>query len=112
MKKIFFLILLSISCSSISEDDYYTDETSTYKNVNYVTITNENTNGGSQFVYILSGFSESNVQICYCDSSCSKELIIVSTLQFDQETLNFRFKINPYDDYTTKSTIDWCTKYA
>jgi hypothetical protein len=112
VKKIFFVILLLISCSSVSEEDYYNDDTSAYKNINYITITNENTGGGSQYVYVVSGFSQTNVQICYCDSSCSKETFEVSTLQFDENTLSFRYKLSPYDEFTTKSTIDWCTKFG
>jgi hypothetical protein len=112
VKKIFLVILLLISCSSVSEEDYYNDDTSAYKNINYITITNENTGGGSQYVYVVSGFSQTNVQICYCDSSCSKETFEVSTLQFDENTLSFRYKLSPYDEFTTKSTIDWCTKFG
>ena len=71
----------------------------------------ENTGGGSQFVYLKSGISESSADICYCDASCSKEIIVVSDLQFDQQSLNFRFKKTPSDNYTTRSSIDWCTRF-
>ena len=83
----------------------------TYKNVNYVTITNETTGGGSQFFYLKSGFSESNAESCYCDDGCSKEIIEVAELQFDDQTMNFRYKLTASDNYTTRSSTDWCTRF-
>ena len=110
MKYLIPIFLVLISCSSDDSSDYQ-QVAPTYKNVNYVTITNENTGGGSQFVYLKSGISESSADICYCDASCSKEVIVVSDLQFDQQSLNFRFKKTPSENYTTRSSIDWCTRF-
>ncbi len=104
-----FLCIL-ISCSS-DESSSYEITPSNYKNVDYVTITNESTGGGSQFFYLKSGISESNVDSCYCDDGCSKEIIVVSELQFDNQSMNFRYKISLTDNYTVRSTSDWCTKF-
>ena len=111
MKRYLLLSILLISCSSSDDDVTANLQTPTYKNVNYVTITNENTGGGSQFVYLKSGISESSTDICYWDASCSKEIIVVSDLQFDQQSLNFRFKKTPSENYTTRSSVDWCTRF-
>ena len=111
MKRYLLLSILLVSCSTSDDDVTANPQTPTYKNVNYVTITNENTGGGSQFVYLKSGISESSADICYCEASCSKEVIVVSDLQFDQQSLNFRFKKTPSDNYTTRSSIDWCTRF-
>tara|TARA_B100000963_G_scaffold6948_1_gene5451 strand:+ start:836 stop:1171 length:336 start_codon:yes stop_codon:yes gene_type:complete len=105
-----FIFFILLSCSSESVDDFQ-QTAPTYKNVNYVTITNESTGGGSQFFYLKSGFSISDADSCYCDSECSKEVIEVAELQFDDQSMNFRFKLTISDNFTTKSTNDWCTKY-
>ena len=74
MKYLIPILIVLISCSSDDSTDYQ-QVAPTYKNVNYVTITNETTGGGSQFFYLKSGFSESNAESCYCDDGCSKEII-------------------------------------
>ena len=51
MKRYLLLSILLVSCSTSDDDVTANPQTPTYKNVNYVTITNENTGGGSQFVY-------------------------------------------------------------
>ena len=110
MKYLIPIFLVLISCSSDDISDYQ-QVAPTYKNVNYVTITNESTGGGSQFFYIKSDFSESNAESCYCDDGCSKEVIEVAELQFDDQTMNFRYKLTASDNYTTRSTTDWCTRF-
>ena len=111
MKKlILFFLCILISCSS-DESSSYEITPSNYKNVDYVTITNESTGGGIQYFYLKSGISESNVDSCYCDDGCSKEIIVVSELQFDNQSMNFRYKISLTDNYTVRSTSDWCTKF-
>ena len=55
MKYIIPILIVLISCSSDDSTDYQ-QVAPTYKNVNYVTITNETTGGGSQFFYLKSGF--------------------------------------------------------
>ena len=111
MKKLilFFLIIL-ISCSS-NDSSTYEISPSNFKNVEYVTITNESTGGGSQFFYLKSGISETDVNSCYCDAGCSKDIIVVSELQFDDQSMNFRYKISLSDNYTLRSSNDWCTRF-
>ena len=110
MKYIIPILIVLISCSSDDSPDYQQVDP-TYKNVNYVTITNETTGGGSQFFYLKSGFSESNAESCYCDDGCSKEIIEVAELQFDDQTMNFRYKLTASDNYITRSSTDWCTRF-
>ena len=110
MKYLIPILLVLISCSSDDSSEYQ-QVAPTYKNVNYVTITNETTGGGSQFFYLKSGFSESNADSCYCDDGCSKEIIEVAELQFDDQTMNFRYKLTASDNYITRSSTDWCTRF-
>jgi len=66
---------------------------------------------GSQIVYSLSGLNESDLIFCYCQEECLRELIVVSELEFNADTTDFRYKINLNDNFQTKSSRDWCTRY-
>ena len=78
MKRYLLLSILLISCSSSDDDVTANLQTPTYKNVNYVTITNENTGGGSQFVYLKSGISESSADICYFNPTQYLRIMILT----------------------------------
>ena len=41
----------------------------------------------------------------------AKEIIEVAELQFDDQTMNFRYKLTASDNYTTRSSTDWCTRF-
>ena len=57
MKYLIPILLVLISCSSDDSTDYQ-QVAPTYKNVNYVTITNETTGGGSQFFYLTENLND------------------------------------------------------
>jgi len=85
MKKMHFCLLLT---SCISEEISNISSIVEFQSISYITFTNENTGGGSQKVYHLSGFNESDV-FCYWQEECSKELIVVSELEFNADTTDF-----------------------
>tara|TARA_B100000780_G_C20964077_1_gene384849 strand:- start:16 stop:348 length:333 start_codon:yes stop_codon:yes gene_type:complete len=109
MKKL-LLSLLIISCSS-SDNEYETAEKSVFKLITYMTLTNENTGGGSQKAYLSSGLTESEALFCYCNDQCSRVITSVYEIQRNEGTNELRYKINPSDNYTTISYKDWCTKF-
>jgi len=108
MKYGYLLFGLLLSCQTEKE---YQGEYTEFENVNYVTLTNETTDGGSQIGYLKSGFLESNAVFCFCDINCSRTLISVSELQFNEGTSDFRYKENLSDAWVVKSSKDWCTKH-
>ncbi len=58
MKKLILLLsLIIISCSS-SDDEYENAESPVFEYITYMTLTNENTGGGSQKAYLSSGVTE------------------------------------------------------
>ena len=110
MKKLILLLsLIIISCSS-SDDEFESAEGSEFKNITYITLTNENTGGGSQKAYLSSGVTEEQALFCYCNALCSREIIEVYEIQRNEGTNELRYKINPSDNYITVSYKDWCTK--
>jgi hypothetical protein len=110
MKKIILLLTLVVmSCGSDETSDY--TQTFTFEKVNYVTLTNENTGGGSQKAYLSSSISESQAEFCFCNENCSREIIKVSEIEINEGTNEFRYKITPSDTFKTISYKDWCTKY-
>ena len=110
MKKLILLLsLIIISCSS-SDDEFEGAEGSEFKNITYITLTNENTGGGSQKAYLSSGVTEEQALFCYCNALCSREIIEVYEIQRNEGTNELRYKINPSDNFTIISYKDWCTK--
>ena len=110
MKKLILLLsLIIISCSS-SDDEFESAEGSEFKNITYITLTNENTGGGSQKAYLSSGVTEAQALFYFCNDLCSREIIKAHEIQQNQDANEIRYKINPSDNYTTVSYKDWCTK--
>ena len=110
MKKLILLLsLIIISCSS-SDDEFESAEGSEFKNITYITLTNENTGGGSQKAYLSSGVTEAQALFCFCNDLCSREIIEAYEMQQNQDANEIRHKINPSDNYITVSYKDWCTK--
>jgi hypothetical protein len=99
---------LLLSCQAEKEfEGTYTD----FEDVNFVTLTNESTDGGSQIAYLKNGYSANEARFCFCDQSCSRNTVEVAELQFNEGTTQFRYKVHPSDGWTLKSSTDWCTKY-
>ena len=110
MKKLILLLsLIIVSCSS--SDEYESAESPVFEYITYMTLTNENTGGGSQKAYLSSGVSEEQALFCYCNAQCSREVIEVYEIQRNEGTNELRYKINPSDNFTTISYKDWCTKF-
>lgn len=63
MKYLWILCLLYLSCSDNKKE--YEGIPSEFKNISYITTTNENTNGGSQFAYLSSGLLQDGVAYCF-----------------------------------------------
>lgn len=106
---VIILLFIFASCSESNEE--YTSQASLYENINYITLTNETTNGGSQIGYLKSGLKEDDVVFCFCSDLCTREIITVFELQFNRDSTNFRFKVNPTDSFTTQSSKNSCTKF-
>ena len=109
MKKIIFLLSVFILGCSSNETNEKINQIS-YKKVDYITLTNETNNGGSQKAYLVSGISVDQAEFCYCDINCTKEIIVVAELEFNSDTTNFRYKKNISDTFVVMSSTDWCTK--
>jgi hypothetical protein len=103
------ICLWVLACSTQEEKD--TPTPVTFEGVDFITLTNENTNGGSQIAYHLSGISPESLIFCFCQDSCSREFVVVAALEFNADTANFRYKISLKDNFQTASTTDWCTRY-
>ena len=111
MKKLTLLLsLIIVSCSS-SDEEFEVAESTQFKYINYMTLTNENTDGGSQKAYLSSGVIEEQALFCYCNELFSYEIISVYEIQLNEGTNEIRYKISPSDDYKTISYKNWCTKY-
>ena len=111
MKKLVLIaIVMWTGCSNSDEEITNLTQDSSFENINYLTLTNENTNGGSQIACVKSGFTEDDVEFCFCNATCSREIITILELQYKKDSNDFRFKELPSDTYTTMSYRDWCTK--
>ncbi len=55
--------------------------------------------------------SESQADFCFCDENCSREIIEVSTIEINEGTNEFRYKIKLSDDFITVTTNNWCTRF-
>ena len=106
-----YLLLFLVIFSCATEEESYTSIPPTFKPVQFITLTNENTGGGSQIAYHLSGISEESLVFCFCQEECTREYVIVSALEFNEDTTDFRYKINLEEDFQIASTRDWCTRY-
>ena len=110
MKKLILLLsLIIVSCSS--SDEYENAESPVFEYITYMTLTNENTGGGSQKAYLSSGVTEAQALFCFCNDLCSREIIEVYEIQRNEGTNELRYKINPSDNFTIISYKDWCTKF-
>lgn len=108
MKKIILLLLL-VSCSP--ERETAVNSEPVFESIRYITLTNENTEGGSQLAYHLSGISAEGMEFCFCQDLCKREFIVVSELEFNRDTTDYRYKINLDDEFQTASSSDWCTRF-
>ena len=106
--KSLMITLLLICCSE--EKTSVALSSPSFVTVTYLTLTNENTEGGSQFAYLQSDVTEDLAIFCFCLESCSREIINVFALEYNEDTTEFRFKFNPSDEFQYKSSRDWCTR--
>ncbi len=106
---IYFLALILISCSE--DNKAYESEDSSFKAIDYLSRTNENVNGGTQYVYLSSGISEENLSFCFCQLGCNKSSETFYLLEYNELTRIIRFKKTPSEDFTNFDTSDWCIKY-
>lgn len=109
MKYLWILCLLYLSCSDNKKE--YEGIPSEFKNISYITTTNENTNGGSQFANLSSGLLQDGVAYCFCLPECSRSSKTVFSLQYNDGTNFLRYKESPDNDFTYYDTSDWCIKY-
>ena len=106
-----YLLLCLILLSCAVEEENYSSNPVTFKPVQFITLTNENTGGGSQIAYHLSGISEEGLVFCFCLEECTREYVTVAALEFNEDTTDFRYKIDLDEDFQTGSIRDWCTRY-
>jgi len=113
MKKLFIICFVLFSCSNNNKinDKIYEGNLSGFKDISYLTITNENTKGGSQVAYLSKGLQMNAVGYCFCQSSCTREGKAVFSLQYNDGNNFLRYKLGPSDDYTYFDTSNWCIKY-
>ena len=111
IKKFYFGAILVILFSCSSNEDNTISTSGDYKSVDYVTITNENKGGGSQFGYFITSFNEENAIFCFCEDYCSREIINVFVLEYNENSYYFRYKIDPSDEFVVVGTQDWCTRF-
>ena len=109
MKKIIFILSIFIFGCSSNETNETINQIS-FEKADYITLTNETNDGGSQKAYLVSGISVDQAEFCFCDVNCTREIFVVSELEFNSDSTNFRYKKNINDTFTTKSSRDWCTK--
>jgi len=109
MKKLWIICLVLVSCSN--NDKIYVEKPAEYKDISFLTITNENTNGGSQLAYLSKGLEMNAVAYCYCQAQCKRESKAVFSLQYNEGTKFLRYKLGPSDEYAYFDTSNWCIKY-
>lgn len=108
----YLLLLLHLGLlSCATEEKSYAPNPVTFQAVEFVTLTNENTGGGSQIAYHLNGISEESLVFCFCLEECTREFVQVAALEFNEDTNSFRYKIKLGEDFQSGSTRDWCTRY-
>tara|TARA_B110000091_G_C13722040_1_gene435213 strand:- start:191 stop:391 length:201 start_codon:yes stop_codon:yes gene_type:complete len=65
MKKLVLILIVIFAGCSNPDKDAYVAESSSFENINYITLTNENIDGGSQIVYVKIGLTEDDVKFCF-----------------------------------------------
>jgi len=109
MKYLFICFMIFIiSCSNNEE---YEGNPTEFKDISFLTTTNENVNGGSQFAYLSTGLLQDGVAYCFCQLQCSRDGKTVFSLQYNEDTNYLRYKESPSEEYTYYDTSDWCIKY-
>ena len=75
MKKLWIICLVLFSCSNSEKinDKIYEGNPAGFKDIGFLTITNENTNGGSQVAYLSKGLEMNGVGYCFCQAQCKRE---------------------------------------
>jgi len=113
MRKLWIICLVLFSCSNSDKmnDKINDGKPAGFKDISFLTITNENTNGGSQIAFLSKGLLMNGVAYCYCQSHCTREGKAVFSLQYNEGTNSLRYKLGPSDDYIYFDTSNWCTKY-
>ena len=109
MKKLWIICLVLVSCSN--SDKIYKEKPSEYKDISFLTITNENTNGGYQVAYLSKGLEMNGVGYCFCQAQCKREGKAVFVLQYNEGNTFLRYKLGSSDYYTYFDTSNWCVKY-
>jgi hypothetical protein len=47
----------------------------------------------------------------FVTENCSREIIEVATIEINEGTNEFRYKIKLSDDFITETTNNWCTRF-
>jgi len=81
--KNFLLIFLIINSTS---DKTYDSVPFFFEIINYLTITNENTDGGIQTGYLSTEIFGENTNFCFCSPLCSKSFKVVAEIEFNNGT--------------------------
>ena len=109
MKYLWLFCLLLISCAD--NDKEYEGTPTDFEDISFLTTTNENVNGGTQFAYLSTGLLQDGVAYCFCQLQCSRDGKTVFSLQYNEGTNYLRYKESPSEDYIYYDTADWCIKY-
>ncbi|MSP08574.1 MAG: hypothetical protein EXR15_07940 [Chitinophagaceae bacterium] len=109
MKKLWIICLVLVSCSN--NDKIYVGKPSGFKDISFLTITNENINGGTQIAYLSKGLPMNGVGYCFCQLQCTREGKTVFSLQYNEGTNFLRYKLGPSEDYINFDTSNWCIKF-
>jgi hypothetical protein len=109
MKYLWLFCLLLISCADNGKE--YEGIPTDFEDISFLTTTNENVNGGTQFAYLSTGLLQDGVAYCFCQLQCSRTSKTVFSLQYNEGTNYLRYKESPSEEYTYYDTSDWCIKY-
>ena len=109
MKHLFICFLIFASCAN--NDKEYEGNPTEFEDISFLTITNENVDGGSQFAYLTTGLLQDGVVYCFCQLQCSRDSKTVFSLQYNEGTNYLRYKENPSEEYIYYDTSDWCIRY-
>jgi hypothetical protein len=109
MKYLWLFWLLLISCAD--NDKEYAGTPTDFEDISFLTTTNENVNGGTQFAYLSSGLLQDGVSYCFCQPQCTRSGKMVFSLQYNEGTNHLRYKESPSKEYIYYDTSDWCIKY-
>ena len=109
MKYLFICFLIFASCAN--NDKEYEGNPTEFEDISFLTTTNENVDGGSQFAYLTTGLLQDGVVYCFCQLQCSRDSKTVFSLQYNEGTNYLRYKENPSEEYIYYDTSDWCIRY-